>query len=48
MKLCQFVGHAREFKDSAVRKAFEAAINDGKGGIYLELSDEQYRKLTVR
>lgn len=48
MKLCQFVDRAREFKDSAARKAFEAAIKDGKGGIYLELTDDQYRKFTVR
>lgn len=46
--LCQFVGRARGFKDSAGRKAFEAAIKDGKGGIYFELTDEQYRNLTVR
>lgn len=48
MKLCQLVDRARRFKDSAARKAFEAAIKDGKSGIYLELTDEHYRKLTVR
>jgi hypothetical protein len=47
-QLGQFVERARGFKEPAARKAFEVAIKEGKGGIYLELTDEQYRKLTVR
>jgi hypothetical protein len=30
------------------RYQIQRAINDGRGGVWLELTDEQYRKLKLR
>ena len=47
-KLVEMVKRGRGFKNLETRQAFDHAVEVGRGGIYLELTDEQYRKLKVR
>ncbi len=39
------IERGRGFVAPEVRSAFAQAIENGRGGVYLELTEEQYRKL---
>jgi hypothetical protein len=44
-KIIELVERGGGFKDLAERQAMDHAIAMGRGGVYLNLTDEQYRKL---
>ena len=44
-KVAELVEGGRGFKNLENRHAFDLAVEVGRGGIYLELTEEKYRKL---
>jgi hypothetical protein len=44
-KIIELVRRGGGYKDSAAKQAIEEAIKHGRGGVYLDLTEEQYRKL---
>lgn len=44
-KLAGLIERGRGFTSPEIRNAFAHALENGRGGVYLELTEEQYRKL---
>ena len=44
-KVTELIQRGNGFKDLEVRNMFEHAVKNGRGGVYLELTEEQYQKL---
>jgi hypothetical protein len=47
-KLYEFAERGNALRDLADKQAIKAAIRGGKGGLFLRLTNEQYRKLEGR
>ena len=44
-KVTQLIERGNGFRDLEVRNMFAHAVQNGRGGVYLELTEEQYQKL---
>jgi hypothetical protein len=44
-KVVELIRRSGGLKDSAAKQAVEHAISNGRGGVYLDLTEEQYQKL---